>query len=114
MTMSDSFKISSPVYKYATWGNMPTWAFTGMRNYYGWWTHPWAAIPNLLTMKREINASWKEIIENVRYVRGMSASPVQYTTGLSTFCRAVATSDIKKKLYALAGPMIGLINGKMT
>jgi NAD(P)H-dependent flavin oxidoreductase YrpB (nitropropane dioxygenase family) len=94
----------------AAWDSMPTRAFTGMRRYYGWWTHPWDAIPNLLTMKKEFNASWKEIFENARFIRGMGASPVQFATGLSMFRRAVATSDVKKKSYALAGQVVGLID----
>ena len=92
------------------WDSMPTRAFTGMRHYYGWWTHPWDVIPNMLAVKREFKASWKEIIENAGYMRAMGASPIQFTTGLSMFRRAVLTGDINKKAYAVSGQVVGMIN----
>jgi NAD(P)H-dependent flavin oxidoreductase YrpB (nitropropane dioxygenase family) len=94
----------------AAWDSMPTRAFTRMRHYLGWWSHPWDAIPNLLAVKGEFNASWKEIIENFKYLREMGASPVQFATGLSMFRRAVTTGKLKGKAYALAGQVVGLIN----
>jgi NAD(P)H-dependent flavin oxidoreductase YrpB (nitropropane dioxygenase family) len=93
----------------AAWDGMPTRAITRMRHYYGWWSHPWDAIPNLLANKKDFNASWKEIIENAKYIRQMGSSPVQFATGLSMFRRAVDTGDIKGKAYALAGQVVGLI-----
>jgi NAD(P)H-dependent flavin oxidoreductase YrpB (nitropropane dioxygenase family) len=93
----------------AAWDGMPTRAITRMRHYYGWWTHPWDAIPNLLANKRDFNASWKEILENAKYIRQMGSSPVQFATGLSMFRRAVETGDINGKAYSLAGQVVGLI-----
>jgi NAD(P)H-dependent flavin oxidoreductase YrpB (nitropropane dioxygenase family) len=93
----------------AVWDGMPTRAITKMRHYYGWWTHPWDAIPNLLAIKKEFNASWKEVIENAKYMRQIGCSSIQFATGLSMFRRAFETGDITKKSYTPAGQVVGLI-----
>jgi len=92
----------------AVWDGMPQRAISKMRRYRGWWTHPWDVIPNLLATKREFNASWKEIMENARYIRQMHGSPAQFATGMAMFRRAFATGDITKA-FSPAGQVVGLI-----
>lgn len=94
----------------AVWDGMPTRAITRMKHYYGWWSHPWDAIPNLMTNKKEFNASWKELLENRGYIKEMGGSAVQFATGLSMFRKAVLTGELKGKAYALAGQVVGMIN----
>jgi NAD(P)H-dependent flavin oxidoreductase YrpB (nitropropane dioxygenase family) len=94
----------------AAWDGMPTRAITRMKRYFGWWSHPWDAIPNLVTNKREFNASWKDLIENAGYIKGMGGSAVQFATGLSMFRKALLAGDLKGKAYAPAGQVVGMIN----
>ena len=92
----------------AVWDGMPQRAISKMRRYRGWWTHPWDVISNLLATKREFNASWKEIMENAKYLRQMHGSPAQFATGMAMFRRAFATGDITKA-FSPAGQVVGLI-----
>ncbi|MDD5702525.1 MAG: nitronate monooxygenase [Dehalococcoidales bacterium] len=94
----------------SAWDGIPARAITKMGSYYGWWTHPWDAIPNLIINKKDFNASWKEIFENARFVREIGGSPVQFATGLSMFRKAAMTGKLKGKSYAPCGQVVGLIN----
>jgi NAD(P)H-dependent flavin oxidoreductase YrpB (nitropropane dioxygenase family) len=92
----------------AVWDGMPMRAISKMRHYRGWWTHPWDVIPSLLATKREFNASWKEIMENAKYIRQMRGSLPQFAIGQAMFRKAVETGDITKA-FAPAGQVVGLI-----
>jgi NAD(P)H-dependent flavin oxidoreductase YrpB (nitropropane dioxygenase family) len=92
----------------AVWDGMPMRAISKMRRYRGWWTHPWDVIPSVLATKREFNASWKEIVENAKYVRQMRGSLPQFAIGQAMFRKAVDTGDITKA-FSPAGQVVGLI-----
>jgi NAD(P)H-dependent flavin oxidoreductase YrpB (nitropropane dioxygenase family) len=92
----------------AVWDGMPLRAISKMRRYRGWWTHPWDVIPSILATKREFNASWKEIMENAKYVRQMRCSLFQFATGMAMFRKAFATGDITKA-FSPAGQVVGSI-----
>jgi NAD(P)H-dependent flavin oxidoreductase YrpB (nitropropane dioxygenase family) len=94
----------------SAWDGMPARAITKMKRYFGWWTHPWDTLPNLISNKKDFNASWKELFENARFIREMGGSPIQFATGLSMFRKAAATGDLKGKSYAPCGQVVGLIN----
>jgi NAD(P)H-dependent flavin oxidoreductase YrpB (nitropropane dioxygenase family) len=94
----------------AAWDGIPARAITKMKRYYGWWSHPWDAIPNLINNKNDFNAGWKEIFENTRFIREMGGSPVQFATGLSMFRKAALTGELKGKSYSPCGQVVGLIN----
>ncbi len=92
----------------AVWDGMPQRAISKMRRYRGWWTHPWDIIPSLLATKKEFNASWKELLENAKFLRQMRCSAPQFATGMALFRKTLATGDIKKS-FAPAGQVVGLI-----
>lgn len=92
----------------AVWDGMPMRAISRMRRYRGWWTHPWDVIPSIIATKREFNASWKEIMENAKYIRQMRGSLPQFAIGQAMFRKAVATGDITKA-FSPAGQVVGLI-----
>jgi NAD(P)H-dependent flavin oxidoreductase YrpB (nitropropane dioxygenase family) len=90
------------------WDGMPQRAISRRQGYRGWWTHPWDILPSVLATKKEFNASWKEMMENTRFLRQMRCSPPQFAIGMSMFRQTLATGDIKRT-FSPAGQVVGLI-----
>jgi NAD(P)H-dependent flavin oxidoreductase YrpB (nitropropane dioxygenase family) len=92
----------------AVWDGMPLRAISQMRRYHGWWTHPWDTIPSVLSTKKEFNATWKDMMENAKYLRQMRCSAAQFATGMAMCRKVFDTGDITKG-FSPAGQVVGLI-----
>ncbi len=80
-----------------------------IKNYRGWWTHPWDIIPDFLHMKKKLGASLGQMIAMARFTRSMRVSLFQNLAGAAKQERGIIRCDFKRGLFP-AGQVVGRIN----
>jgi NAD(P)H-dependent flavin oxidoreductase YrpB (nitropropane dioxygenase family) len=107
--------IDSDALKRDVWDGLPLRAIPGrkMRDYRGWWTHFWDLLPCALSEKKMQGASYRDLIEIIKFLRQIKASPFQFAVGMNKVRKTFETANISNGLLA-AGQVVGRINDILT
>ena len=94
----------------AVWDGFPMRVLRGekMKNYKGWWTHPWDLPYFFFSAKRAYGASWQEMMAAVKGARLVHASLPQYLIGMEKNRLTIVTGDIRKG-FSPSGQVVGRI-----
>jgi NAD(P)H-dependent flavin oxidoreductase YrpB (nitropropane dioxygenase family) len=103
--------IDSDALKRDVWDGLPLRAIPGgrMKNYHGWWTHFWDALPCAISEKKRQGASFKDLLEIYKFLRQTKTSPIQFAIGMNAIRITIERADLNNGILA-AGQVVGRIN----